>query len=107
MGFNTTVVVLNDALHEIEKDLTFGKKLVDAIRCRERGVLYRQVSSNGHCGVATVIEEHHADEMIAVAVGGNTGLVLGHCGSYATSMEQMLKNLATEMGYRLVKRRKP
>lgn len=32
MGYNTTVVVYNDALDQIANDPEFGKKLVAAIR---------------------------------------------------------------------------
>lgn len=32
MGLNTTVVILNDDLHRIEKDKDFGWKLAEAIR---------------------------------------------------------------------------
>ena len=32
MGFNSTIVVLNDRLAEIEGDPTFGKQVCDGIR---------------------------------------------------------------------------
>ena len=79
MGFNTTVVVMNDALAQIEHDPEFGKNLaraiyevqrgkpVDVPACGERSV---------HCNAATVIESHHADYMVLVEVGRNSGRVV-------------------------------
>jgi hypothetical protein len=76
MGFNTTVVVLNDALHYIERDPDFGKKLVAAIMsvgCYNKPV---DVSAMGHRNAASVIECHHADHDVYVKVGGNYGEVV-------------------------------
>lgn len=79
MGYNTTVVVLNDALSEIEQDPDFGKKLVRAIMQAGRGKPV-DVSARGthciHANAATVIESHHADYDVLVKVGGNTGIVV-------------------------------
>jgi hypothetical protein len=78
MGYNTTVVVLNDALAEIEQDPDFGKKLARAIRLASRGL--QDVSAHGkHCmfaNAAQVIETHHADYDVLVKIGGNTGSVV-------------------------------
>lgn len=76
MGFNTTVVVLNDALGDIERDPDFGKNLVAAILsvgCHNKPV---DVSAMGHCNAASVIECHHADYNVYVKVGGNYGEVV-------------------------------
>ena len=75
MGWNTTVVVLNDALTDIRDDPEFGRKLYDA--CLE--AVARKpvdVSAGCHCNAATVIETHHADQMVLVRVGGNMGVVV-------------------------------
>ena len=107
MGFNTTVIVLNDALGNIEEDPEFGKNLARAIMhlsvSRGRPV---DVSSKGHCNAATAIETHHADRYIATAIGGNTGVVLGDCGSWQVDGEvDMLRRLADQHGYTLHKKR--
>lgn len=76
MGFNTTVVVLNDALDEIERDPKFGKNLVQAILecgCTGKPV---NVSSMNHGNAAKVIESHHADYDVLIKVGGNRGEVI-------------------------------
>src|ERR1035437_10030083 len=84
MGLNTTVLILNDALTQIENDPEFGKKLVKVIR--ERAILERIVDGRGrissyvqagnHRSAASVIETHHADETALVAIGANYGNVL-------------------------------
>lgn len=79
MGFNTTVVVLNDALSEIRDDPEFGRRLADAVLKVQRGEPV-DVSAHGkrsiHCNAAVVIESHHADQMVMVRVGGNYGEVV-------------------------------
>lgn len=82
MGYNTTVVVLNDALSFIEDDAEFGKRLVQAIleagtSGRKKVTVAARSSRGGiHCNAATVIESHHADHTVFVKVGGNFGEVV-------------------------------
>lgn len=79
MGFNTTVVVLNDALSQIRDDPDFGKRLYLAILEVQRGKPVH-VAAHGersiHCNAAQVIETHHADHDVLVRVGGNRGEVV-------------------------------
>jgi hypothetical protein len=75
MGFNTTVVILNDALDAIENDPDFGKNLVAAINKVLHGGPV-DVSAGCHYNAATVIETHHADYNVIVSVGGNYGKVI-------------------------------
>ena len=79
MGYNTTVVVLNDALSEIAADPLFGKRLADAIRAAWEGKPV-DVAAHGthsiHCNAALVVETHHADREVTVIVGGNTARVV-------------------------------
>jgi hypothetical protein len=89
VGFNTTVIVMNDALHEIENDPLFGKKFAAAVRGmsvgRENALRYNMelnVSAGGHANAACVIESHHADHTAVVAIGGNYGSVLGEIYGY-------------------------
>ena len=75
MGMNTTVIIMNDALGEIEKDPDFGKNLARAIKCW--GSLPLDVPAGHHCNAATVVEQHHCSFTVIVAVGGNYATVLG------------------------------
>jgi len=104
MGYNTTLVVLNDALHQIENDPEFGKKVARAAQLVWHGKAV-DISSGNHCNAATVIESHHADEMHLIAVGGNYGQKLGYVGSYRAQPLDMLKSLADQMGYNISKKR--
>jgi hypothetical protein len=103
MGFNTTVVVMNDALHQIAEDKDFGKKLYDAVLEVNRGKSV-DVSAGCHVNAATVIETHHADGMHAVLVGGNYGQDIGYVGGYAldtTNLEHkkaLLRSIAERLG---------
>jgi len=80
MGYNTTVVVLNDALDVIASDPGFGKRLAQAIMAVSRRSTPVDVAAHGdksiHCNAATVIESHHADYDVLVKVGGNRGKVV-------------------------------
>ena len=73
MGYNTTLIVLNDALEEIKGDPEFGKKVAEAI---SRIVISEgriDISAGNHCNAASVVESHHADISRLVLLGGNLG----------------------------------
>lgn len=109
MGYNTTVIVLNDALDQIAKDPEFGKKLADAIT-RVTGPRSEpvDVSAGNHCNAATVIETHHADNSALVLIGGNYGSVVGqtHGWKHHEKDDQlaMLKRVLDGMGYTVAKK---
>jgi hypothetical protein len=96
MGFNATVVVLVDRLHDIEKCADFGKQLADAVRAKLNDPTERHIKAPYVAGQTQVIEAHHADSMIVVAVGGNTGQVLGYGGGYASKPDDMIKWLNSD-----------
>lgn len=109
MGYNSTVIVMNDALHAIREDPEFGRKLAQAIltlnRHEGRGV---DISAGMHCNAAIAIETHHADSNTIIAVGGNCATVLG--ATYGTHHEkedqlEILKQLADKLGYSLRKKK--
>ena len=107
MGYNTTVVVMNDALHDIENDPNFGKNLSAAIsRMSLPDVRFVDVPAGYHCNAATVIETHHADGMALIAVGQNFGEHLGLFYPYGEGdlNVRLLKALADELGYRVSKK---
>ena len=70
MGYNTSVLILNDTLNVIDNDPGFSKRLVDAI-CQLRHGKQVQIQS----GIVAV-ETHHNDGYSVVAFGGNTATVL-------------------------------
>lgn len=105
MGFNTTVVVLNDALDQIEKDPEFGKNLGNAIRRLTVNPNGIDIPAGCHCNAAHVVETHHADFATVVAVGGNYGVMLSSSWLQNKPLDDkeskilMLKNLAAELGF--------
>lgn len=112
MGWNTTVVVLNDALGDIKNDPEFGKNLAEAISKLTLPPSHRSkygvdVVAGCHANAATAIETHHADGTAVVAVGGNMGVNLGTVGPYGDEEYEVrvLKALAKLHGYTL--RKKP
>ena len=116
MGWNTTVVVLNDALDQIAKDPKFGEKLARAISSlsTEQYITEREgrqfygvdVDAGNHCNAATVIETHHADVQKLVLVGGNMGEDLGAVwlgGGEEPKELRLARSLAEHYGYHLRK----
>lgn len=106
MGYNTTVVVMNDALAAIEKDPEFGKNLATAIR-NVFGSNATNVPAGGHSRAALVIETHHADQQVIVRVGGNEGNIIQGVLIHYTSRNperDLLTTLASHMGYSLHKK---
>lgn len=111
MGWNSTVVVLNDALGDIERDPDFGKKLGSAIMSYQmrhgQGV---DVTAGCHCNAARVIETHHADNTTLVAIGGNDGEKYVETFGWNLTDDKfklrILQEFADQLGYRVVKKSK-
>jgi len=107
MGYNTSVIVMNDALHDIASDPDFGKNLSDAVLMVNKGkpVNIRALS---HFNAATVIETHHADLTSVVTFGGNLGLhQFTNWGWHHHEMaeqERLCRIWADKLGFRLVKK---
>lgn len=108
MGFNSTVVILNDYLHDIEKDPEFGRKISLMIAGHNYPELSELRQRQGaYARGAQVIGVHHADAVHMFAVGCNHGRDLGYVGNW-TQMddnEKLLRELADQLGYTL--RKKP
>lgn len=109
MGYNTSVLVLNDALHRIEDDVEFGKKISRAaqeVMIRSEPI---EIRSGNHMNAATVIETHHADMTAVLAVGQNYGQVLTTSAVWPRDHDSkvaILKQLAHELGYNIRKKSK-
>lgn len=111
MGWNTTVVVMNDALDAIERDPEFGRKLGRAaaeIMVLPKGKM-ADVSALGHCNAASVIETHHADNTAIVTVGGNLGIAHLQTFGWNHHTEEgqvhLLREWADKLGFRLTRKR--
>lgn len=109
MGFNTSVVILNDGLGDIVNNPErFVRELLDAIR----GFGY--VNHPYITGDTKVISVTHADTKVIISVGGNCGDTLGmvhgvrNDGTHESRLE-MIRQVAADLGYSLRKkpRRKP
>lgn len=91
MGMNSTVLILNDQLHDIAAD---PQTFVDCLL--------------GACNGGTPIEWttgklvacHHADDTAIIAVSGNQAKVLGYAGPRLDDIEA-LKQVANQLGYEL------
>jgi hypothetical protein len=107
MGFNTTLVLMNDALSSIENDTELGKKIASAVLelSIRRPV---DIAAGGHVNAITALETHHADGLVPVLIGGNHGYPLPLSIRWATApgdMElELLKRLADKHGYNLRKK---
>jgi hypothetical protein len=108
MGFNTSLIVLNDAIDAIEKDPEFGKKVAEAVLQLPHHKRYRpnhgvDISSGCNANAATVVETHHADYTVLLAVGGNCVTELGSVFAFRHNTEEvqvmLLKMLAEKLGY--------
>ena len=108
MGYNSTIIVMNDALHRIKDDADFGKKVHDAILKLNVSRRPVDISSGGYINAAVAVETHHADCVAVVAVGQNFASVLHTTyGSHYTDHDKVdiLKRVAENMGYAV--RKKP
>jgi hypothetical protein len=92
MGFNSVVVVLNDRLHEIERDPEFGKKVANAIRAYD---VEGRIPKPYITGQTQVVSVQHADVVQIVAVGANTARVLGY-GHWRQSNDEIIKDLNSQ-----------
>lgn len=88
MGYNSVLVVLNDRLDEIERDPDFGKKVAQAIR----EMSYLENHTTYITGQTKVISMQHADTMVVIAAGNDTGQILGY-GHYSQSKDELIQNL--------------
>lgn len=115
MGYNSVVLFLNDGIGGIEKDPEqFGKTLVSTINSRHFDPDRRQgdFAIGNHANAGNVISVEHADHHIVMVVGGNYATVLGHYyrgnqGHHEPDDQlELIKRLAAERGYRLVRNSK-
>lgn len=109
MGYNTVLFLLNDAAGGLTKPEA-GSAILDAMGDSQRPE-YRAEGKHFPLGSygsgGTVLCSQHADDVQIVAVGGNCIIPLGvQWGAWAKMREpvELLRGLADDMGYRLVKK---
>lgn len=100
MGFNTAVVFYNDVIDELRTDPLAGEKVYRAV------VEGRSFSGrgDGYFQYGQALDAQHADVMQVITVGHNSIKMIGS-GYYSDDTIQLLKRLADQHGYRLVKKR--
>ncbi len=77
MGNQTTIIIRNDAIHEIEKNPhEFVRNLCNAIERVAGGFANNgiDIPTGNHANVARVIEVHHSDSTTIIASGASTAL---------------------------------
>jgi hypothetical protein len=110
MGYNSTLMILNDAMDEIDRDpqgwWEKAKQHLSELHHSSKPIEFGHGShGNGFYSVTNV----HADITSIIAVGGNHTTVLGqfHNGGRHYRPEdqlEILKRLADQMGYRLIRK---
>jgi hypothetical protein len=101
MGLNTACIIRNDFLNEIEEDAKFGKKIADAVRYASH-----PEHAPYHGQGFDVLPCTHADYLQVVVVGGNLlrRLGSGYGGPWTADDAEVLRVLADQMGFKLVKK---
>jgi len=78
MGNNATVLIRTDGAGDIRNNAQeFVDNLLDAVNTVASSGKPKDFPAGSHCNPAQVVEFHHADYVRIVAIGGNTGRVLG------------------------------
>lgn len=99
MGYNTACLILNDQLHDIARREGVGRSI-------ELSVLTASRQREGHYTPGfTALPSCHADTVQIVAVGGNQIVSLGY-GHWQDDPETLLRKLADQMGFRIVRKAK-
>ena len=115
MGYNTTVLLLNDAMGEIEKDPAGWwretKHQAYLFHERERKECGQDYGLGNHANGFEIAQIAHADVTSVIAVGGNySTLLLAEIGlGYQHTEEgqvKILKALAEKLGYNVSRKRR-
>ncbi len=115
MGYNSGIIILNDALDQIEKNpLQFTQRVVQAIR--EQGGHLKpgkivDIAVGNHGNASGLFHMAHADEHTAYLIGGNTSrplpeartIIPRHRDEKEVDIE-LLKKMADAAGFRLSKK---
>ena len=109
MGYNSILLVLNDALDYIEVDPEIGhkikRKILEHYATKKNLDIAASGSHGTHCNAMSVLANQHADVGQLVFVGGNTGRSLPGYFTYAMEDEQILRELAAKLGFTVSKKK--
>lgn len=111
MGYNTAIVVMNDALSVIKNDPKFGESLYNAVSQAHRGEsidvpahTYRDGEVRGvYCNAATVVSVAHADEPQVMVIKYNSGYVAKYKETLPDHVIEDMKWVLKQHGYRVSK----
>lgn len=99
MGFNTTLVLMNDRLKDVKDDPEFGKSLASAVE--EFSLSDVRPYPTGH---GLYIIEKHESSLASVLVATNNGAECIMMLKDVKDVKQtIMRELAKELGYRMVK----
>lgn len=101
MGFNTAILLLNDATDQLSKDPKLGENMQSAILQAYREPISFPIGNHANAGL--VIPSRHADEIQVVLFGRNTAERIGTTYG-AMDAETVLRQLADQHGYVLRKK---
>ena len=105
MGFNSSIMIMNDGLDQIEKNPEQFAEQVKKLICE--GDPGQQVGVGNHANCLELISCHHADMTSVSAVGGNCSNILGYSmfgHSTDAAKVEVLKDVARKLGYELVEK---
>lgn len=105
MGFRTVVVLNNDLAHDWEKDPELGRKISRAASLKG----WANLDTIDRFPYGEVVEQVHADCQTVAFLDGYGGKAMAYSHWFHNQTEEqknlnMLKALAEELGYRVVKK---
>jgi hypothetical protein len=109
MGWNTGVIILNDAMGQITKHPNeFVENLNEVMSLYHKDACL-DVQVGNHINAASVFHQSHADSVGVYSIGGNCAskMMETYNGGRHTREDEklgLLKQMADEMGYRLHKK---
>lgn len=108
MGFQTTIMILNDALGEIDNDPKgWWEKTSEMIKAHRGNSDPQSYGFGSFSNGFTLVDVHHADVTSVIAVGGNYSTILSKLPRQSHHSEEheleLIKKLAKKHGYKLVK----
>lgn len=102
MGFNTAAIIRNDCLGELERDGSAGRRIADAVKTAG----HRDTLDGYAANYLSVLPSQHADTAQVVVIAANSIHSLGH-GHWRDTDEMLLRALADQHGFRLVRKSRP